>query len=380
MRPIRAFLSCFSIVALSACGDGGEPNGAAQAVDPAAGEDAGVPEAPPLVLASEVEPITSVEDALPMVFIPPYLDCRDPLPSDQPGTGLDGKVCTHVSIAGCTEEGKYYADYADCDVVRTQRPFWSSDPANEPKTDDPRLKDDAFMQELAWVTEQLEASGCVCCHDSKETEVQAAQWDIRLGPIWTDTISERGLALFTGVVDSRALGAYPADQNNGFDRSDTGVPTTDIPRMKAFFQAELARRGVAEADLQDVEPFGGPVYRSLTEPPTPCEKGEGVAADGSMNLGEFPARYVYVLAQGSDNPGVPPDLDLPAGTLWRLDVRPDQPPVMSGIRYGQTPAGTFQTVPGKGQAPALEEGKTYQLYVLYDVGVKSTNCLFKYPN
>jgi len=379
MSPTRSIPTWLSVFMLAACGSDADPLGAAQLgeeAEPVAADDAGT-DAPSVVLWSEVEPIKSVDDALPNVFIQPYVDCREPLPSDEPGMGPEGKVCTPVSIAGCTEPGKYYGDYADCDVVRTQRPFWPAAPANQPQTDDPRLANPAFMQELAWVTEQLEASACVCCHDSNN-QGKAAQWDIGLGPIWTDTISDSGLALFTGVADSRALGAYPAKDNNGFDRSVTGVPTTDIPRMKAFFDAELLRRGITAEELAEVDPFGGPVYRSLTTKPEPCGPGRGIEADGTVNIDGFPARYVYLLEAGSDNPGVPPNLDLPKGTLWRLDVRADAQPVVSGIKYGQTPEGTFQRVPSAGAAPALQDGKTYHLYALYDVGIASVNCLFTF--
>ena len=38
------------------------------------------PEPGELVFRSQVQPVTRAEDALPRVFIPPFQDCRDPLP------------------------------------------------------------------------------------------------------------------------------------------------------------------------------------------------------------------------------------------------------------------------------------------------------------
>ena len=45
--------------------------------------------------------------------------CSEPLAGDV-GDGPDGQVCTNVAISGCTEPGKRFAEYGDCDVVRTR--------------------------------------------------------------------------------------------------------------------------------------------------------------------------------------------------------------------------------------------------------------------
>jgi hypothetical protein len=104
----------------------------------------------------------------------------------------------------------------------------------------------------------------------------------------------------------------------------------------------------------------------------------GVDPQLAVQFGAAPARYVYVLAEGSDNPGVPPNLDLPQGTLWRLDVLPSAAPVASGLRYGTTPAGSFQAFPERDEAPKLARGKRYQLYALRDVGLPVANCYFTF--
>jgi len=353
--------------------------GAADAGLALASEDAAVA-APTgsVTLRAAVQPVRRVEDAHAKVFIPPYRDCREPLEGET-GDGPNGQVCTQVAISGCTEPGKYFPDYGSCDVVRTQRPFWPRPPAAEPRADDPRLNDADFMRELAWVTEQVAACGCVCCHDSTANAGQAGQWDIRRGPIWLDTLSDSGLALFVGLADSSVLGAYPRADNFGFDRTATGLPTDDTPRMKAFLERELTRRGISAEQAAAVPPFGGPIYENQVRKPGACkEAGHGIAADGRVIFQGGPARYVYVLSPGSQNPGVPPNLDLPLGTLWRLDVLASADALVSGLVYGTTPTGSFQAFPEQAGAPALELGQPYQLTVLRDVGVPIANCVFNF--
>lgn len=332
-----------------------------------------------LKLLADIEPVRSVGEARSGVFIPPFLSCREPI-AGETATREDGQVCTHVSIAGATEAGRSFADYADCDVVRTQRPFWSRDPYAVSDAQDPRLGDSAFVQELAWVTEQVEATGCSCCHDSRVIGGKAAQWDISLGPIWTDTVSDTGVALFTGLADSSVLGAYPAEDNNGFERELVGLPSTDGERMRAFFLNELARRGITEAEAAAVPPFGGPIYTNQVAVPRTCDAGVGVDDEGKVRWKGAPARYVYVMREDAANPGVPPNFDLPAGTLWRLDVLATAAPVSSGFAYGTTPAGSFQRTPETTEAPALVDGQRYHFTVLLDVGLPIVNCIFEAGN
>jgi hypothetical protein len=353
---------------LTACSDDADSENDAAPAAPAADD---------VTLRADVQPVTRAADALPGVFIPPFLDCREPQ-SGEVGEGVDGKVCTNVAISGCTEEGKYFPDYAECDVVRTQRPFWPEPPANMPRDDDPRLADRDFMTELAWMTEQVRSAACVCCHDSRAVGGMAGQWDIALGPIWLDTLSDSGLALFVGYADSSVLGAYPARSNHGFDRARTGIPTTDTERMQAFLRAELERRGISEAQARAVPPFGGPIYANAVAVPGRCRAGEGITPQGEVRWLGSGARYVYVAQAGSKNPGVPPNLDSPEGTLWRLDVLPSKPAVTSGLRYGATPDGSFQALPAEGAAPQLERGHEYLLTVLRDVGLPNASCLFTF--
>jgi len=314
------------------------------------------------------------------VFQPPVLECRAPIAGEPAGMSEGGQVCTWSSISGATEEGRRYQDYASCDRVRTQRPYYPVDPAPARATPDARLEDPAYVSELGWVRSQVASSACVCCHSSEVAPSGPSNWYLEAPGNWMDSFHDTGLALGAGWIDSTALGAYPAADNNGFARTTSGIPTTDPARMAAFFEAELTARGRTRADFASARPFGGPIYDQLVYTPTACTDGDGVTADGTITWGGGGARYVYVLDAGSANPGVPPNLDLPTGTRWRVDVPFEAAPIESGIVYGSLPAGTTQRIPSSGAPEALVPGTEYYLYVLADVGIPIARCLFTYPN
>ena len=305
------------------------------------------------------------------------LVCIPPLDGDRQGVNEGGEVCTRESIHSCTEPGRKYAEYASCDPIFTQRPYGPANPAtDEFDPNDPRLDDEEYMGELAWVTEQIEACACVCCHSSELAPDGPSNWYIEASPLWIDTFYPTGLAMMAGWIDSFSFGAYPPEENNGFSRLN-GTPTTDEERMTAFFANELTRLGYTEQDFADEIPFGGPLYDQLIYEPGRCENGEGVSADGVVTWEGSPARLVYVLEAGSANPTVPPNLDLPEGTLWNIVVPWTGDPIKSGIRYGDVPNEWTQRVPDSGGAPpALEPGKDYYLYVLADYIIPSTRCIF----
>jgi hypothetical protein len=313
------------------------------------------------------------------VFLPPELICQAPLEGEPAGASDDGEVCTWSMISGCTEPGRKFNDYASCEQVRTQRPYAAVPPPAPPVDPDPRMDNPEYVAELAWVKEQVEACACVCCHQESITPEGAAVWDIDAGGNWINTFSPYGIAFAGGFLDSSLLGAYPAEENNGFDRARTGLPTTDPDRMIAFFAEELAFRGFSPDDWADADPTPAPFHQQNIFEPSACEEGEGVEADGTVNWTGGGARYVYVLEASSKNPGVPPNLDVPAGTLWKLDVTPEASSLRSGaLRYGETPEGARQDFP-EGAAPAsLVPGETYYIYAAADVMVPITRCLFTY--
>ncbi|MCO4746279.1 MAG: proteinase inhibitor [Proteobacteria bacterium] len=314
------------------------------------------------------------------VFKPFEQVCVDPLPGEPAGASADGQVCTWEAISASTEEGRYYADYADCATVITQRPYYPASAEAPASSDDPRLADPEWMAEYDWVTSQVEASACVCCHTEAEApNGEPSGWFLEAGPIWTETFDDDGMAMIAGWIDSTAFGAFDADDNNGFARDSTGMPSTDPDRMKAFFEGELSRRGLTQADFVTTAPFGGPLYDQLQFEPGACANGEGVSADGTITWSGGSARYVYVLESDASAPGVPPNLDLPFGTVWRLDVDYQADPLESGIGYGGGVAGASQRWPESGSAPELLSGQTYFLYVLADIYVPLTRCLFVAP-
>jgi hypothetical protein len=89
---------------------------------------------------------------------------------------------------------------------------------------------------------------------------------------------------------------------------------------------------------------------------------------------------VFVLSAGSRAPTVYPNLDLPEGTVWRLDVPAAGAPLVSGtVKYGVVPDGLRQRFPATGAPAALEPGRQYFLYVSADQMVPITRCLVTAP-
>ena len=319
-------------------------------------------------------------DEPPGAVIPTEPDCRAPLVGEAAGNGPGGSVCTNVIISGSTEPGRKFADYADCSVVLTQRPYSAStSPVANSDPDDPRLSDAAYLAEVDWLKAQAESSACSCCHSSSVTPAGAAEWDTEAGRLWIDTVSDEALAMFAGFTDSAAFGYLPVEQNNGFDRSSTGLPTTDAPRLRAFAERELNRRGVSMEQAATLAPFA-PFFRDLIEyEPAACDDGSGIDADGSIRWTGGGARYLWVLEPDAASPGVPPNWDLPDGTLWALRVDSDAAPLGCGMKYGEAVAGAIQRVPADSQPAPLVSGQQYYLAVMRDIGQPITRCLFTAP-
>ena len=301
-------------------------------------------------------------------FVQPYKQCN-----------AEG-ICANVSIAGATEEGYYFPEIASCEKVRTQRPYRGVPAPFESDPSDPRLDDPVFMEELRWVTEQAAATGCTCCHSSREGD-EFAMWDIDAPLIWTDQLTIRGVAILAGKVSSASGGTYPPEDNFGFDRSKSGIASTDPDRMQAFFLNEMERRGIEDEDISDYIDFGGPIFsRARDQIPEICETNEGINSLGQVVWnGGRSARYVYILSALAENPTVPPNLDTPDKTHWRVNIRPDAPAITSGIPFGDIPDGGYQAIPEGGEYPNLEAGKVYRLYVLADVLFPVKNCFFEMP-
>lgn len=313
------------------------------------------------------------------VFIQPTLECREPIDGEPAGQSEDGLVCTWQSISASTEEGRHFADYASCDVVYSQRPYYPIGPAPTVGEPDERMSDPVYVAELDWVRSQLEASACVCCH-STESPAGPSNWYFEAPGNWMSTFYDTGLAMGANFIRSESFGGYPPEQNNGFSRGvHSGMPSTDPLRMQAFFIDELAYRGLGPDDFEGFPEFGGPLADQLEYRPGACENGERVNPDGTVVWDGGPARYVYVLQADAHSPTVPPNLDLPTGTMWRLDVPADQEPVQSGeVVYGTVPENLVQRYPETDSPAPLEPGVEYYLYVTRDVIQPVTRCLFTY--
>lgn len=160
-----------------------------------------------------------------------------------------------VAVSGCSVEGHIYADEVSCkDVRQLGRPFRSIPAPFQSDPNDLRLQDAAFMQELSWVTEQVRSCGCACCHDTQRSS-DYALWDINKPYIWTDQLTKRGVVILGGQLSSGTFGSIPASENNGFDRTQTGAPTTDTERFKSYFKKEVERRGITAEDIAKMRPL-----------------------------------------------------------------------------------------------------------------------------
>ncbi len=87
---------------------------------------------------------------------------------------------------------------------------------------DPRLTD----PEYAWMTAEVKRCTCVCCHTEHLGGPGSHRWDIEFEPVWIDSMNDWSIAVFTGQTD---------------DYAQT-LPTSDMPRLRAVLEAEVARR------------------------------------------------------------------------------------------------------------------------------------------
>jgi len=312
--------------------------------------------------------------------------CKQPLDGQDAGLGPDGQVCTWEMISAATEEGRKFEDYASCESVRTQRPYYAVPTADDATRDDPRLRDPTYAAELHWLRGQIEATACVCCHSTRAPE-GSSNWYVDQPGNFANGFFTRGLAMGAGWINTVGFGAFPPEKNNGFVRADEAHPnrsifvTTDPERVQRFFEGELAARGKTRADFAN-QPYGaGPLDDQRFYRPKACEAGEGVGTDGLIRWTQGPARYVYVMEAEAASPGVPPNLDQPVGTIWRIQTPWSGSPIASGtVRYGEVPEGFAQFAPAAGTAPkALESGKQYYIYVMADIVFPNARCLFTAP-
>jgi hypothetical protein len=258
-------------------------------------------------------------------------------------------------------------------------------PAAEAEKADERLNDPTYAAEVNWLKKQINSTACVCCHSTRAPQ-GPSNWYVDQPGNFLNGFHPRGLAMGAGWIDTGSFGTFPVSQNNGFHRATPQTPTesifvtTDQARIKRFFEAELAHRGIKREDFPPQSYGAGPLDDQRLYVAGACENGEGVAADGTVTWRLGGARYVYVMEANSSPPGVPPNLDMPEGVLWRFDLPWTATPVASGsVKYGVAPEGSTQRAPLMGPAPSLVSGKQYYLYVLADIAQPNTRCLFTAP-
>jgi hypothetical protein len=319
-------------------------------------------------------------------FPEPVKVCRAPKPGEAPGKSENGQICSWEGIHGATEEGRDYVGNVSCERALKMRSYFSAPSNARYGQPDSRRENQTYLAEEKWVVSQVTSQACTCCH-SNAVPSGGAVFGIDRPGSFANQFNDRGLAQGAGWVKSIVLGALAGETNNGFQKSDDAHPdysifmSTDAARMKRFFEGELAHRKLTRADFEGKPDGFGPLTPQLEFRPSTCDAGEGVAADGTITWGKGKARYVYVMESTSRSPTVPPNLWLPEGILWRLDVPETGTPVASrSVKYAQVPEGLRQRVPANG-APAqkLVSGRSYYLYVAADVLLPITRCLFVAP-
>jgi len=316
-------------------------------------------------------------------FPQPELICMDPIQGEEEGLSEDGQVCTWQIVSGATEEGRRFSNYADCSVIQRQRPYSPVDPNPRSLEADARLEDPTYVAELDWVRGQLQASACDCCH-SNLAPAGASVFNSD-DPNLANQFNDRGIAMGAGWISTVGFGSYPPESNNGFWRSNpddphlSAIPTTDPDRMVAFFENEAIFRQLNKADYYNQSYGAGPLDAQRLYQPPACSDQEGIDASGLIRWLPGRARYVYVLEKGSESPTVPPNLDTPEGTLWRVDLPMDGVPVSSStITYGQVPDGMIQSFPLEDSPTPLVVGQQYYLYVAADVLYPISRCVFTF--
>lgn len=315
----------------------------------------------------------------------PATDLPDLSPDVGTTIGDDGveAVCIWDHFNGNAPEGLEFTEFSDCTAVWTQGPGWFVAPSRQYVSDDSVLNDPDHTAERTWVRDQIAASGCACCHASAVGSGHTSGFDIDAPGVWTDSMTNAQLAMSGDWYDEHQLfGWFDAADNHGFDRSQTLWPTTDPDRLGAFFEAEFARRKGSEEDKDEAQAQFDALFGNVLAAPSECiDPFEGLV-DGKLVWNGDGVRQVLVQEADADNAAFPPNLHVPAGTVWALFVDGDGTPIESGaLAPGEVPAGATQVVPADGTSPELVPGQTYKLHVTRDImSLAPARCTFTYTD
>lgn len=98
----------------------------------------------------------------------------------------------------------------------------------EAPSDDPRITDEDY----AWLAGEVKRCACSCCHTASWGGAGVYFYDLEFAPVWIDSASRWTL---------QVLGGWTEDP-------DQTLPSTDIARVRAVIEAELARREALDDD------------------------------------------------------------------------------------------------------------------------------------
>ena len=161
----------------------------------------------------------------------------DTAPNTVPDPHYQDPLGDEILNGTCAPEGETFTSVYSCDTV--QGPSATEPPgAVSQVTHNPAILEDP---DYDWVLGQLSACSCTCCHTG--AGIGTYRWSSTFEPAWSDSADSKALdALQKDPPPGSLAHAIPPEENNGFSRYETGHPTTDPARFRAFILRELARR------------------------------------------------------------------------------------------------------------------------------------------
>ena len=192
----------------------------------------------------------------------------------------------------------------------------------ETPEDDPIRSDDAFLAEVEWAKGQAESCGCVCCHTTGTAPRRCGCFRYSGRRHLDGHLHQTGPRNCCRLDRFESLGAHAAMDNNGFDRSRTGSSNHRRRTHDPILRGRISQAWRDSEEFEGKQPLAAPSQRKQRLSPRHVPQGIGIDATNKISWSGGTARYIYVLEAGAANPGVPPNLDRPDGTIWKIDVEP----------------------------------------------------------